>query len=64
MREKEDMRDKRVYTKNKGESKKIKRKKEKKRIWEKEKNFQPILDVGAMFIGLLNKYEYAPKKSL
>ena len=64
MREKEDMRDKRVYTKKKGESKKKKRKKEKKRIWEKEKNFQPILDVGAMFIGLLNKYEYAPKKSL
>ena len=63
------MRDKRVYTKKKGESKKKKesqkkKKKEKKRIWEKEKNFQPILDVGAMFIGLLNKYEYAPKKSL
>ena len=63
MREKEDMRDKRVYTKNKRETKK-KEKKEKKRIWEKEKYFQPILDVGAMFIGLLNKYEYAPKKSL
>ena len=43
---------------------KIEQKKEKKRIWEKEKNFQPILDVGAMFIGLLNKYDYAPKKSL
>ena len=52
-----------IQTKNKGESKK-KKKKEKKRIWEKEKNFQPILDVGAMFIGLLNKYDYAPKKSL
>ena len=59
------MRDKRLYTKKKGESKKKKKKKkENKHIWEKEKKFQPILDVGAMFIGLLNKYEYAPKKSL
>ena len=61
MREKEDMRDKRVYTKKKGESKKKERKET---YLRKGKNFQPILDVGAMFIGLLNKYEYAPKKSL
>ena len=40
---------------------KVKKKKEKKRIWEKEENFQPVLDAGAMFIGLLNKYEYVPK---
>ena len=53
MAEKKDMRDRKVCTK--------KKKKLKKRIWEKEENFQPVLDVGAMFIGLLNKYEYVPK---
>ena len=58
MREKKDMRDKKVCTKKK---EKLKKKKEKKCIWEKEENFQPVLDVGAMFVGLLNKYEYAPK---
>ena len=66
MAEKKDMRDKKVCTKKKEKLKKRKKKKkkkekEKKRIWEKEENFQPVLDVGAMFIGLLNKYEYVPK---
>ena len=53
MREKKDMREKRVCTKKKEESKK--------NIWENEKNFQHVMDVGAMFIDLWKKYEYVAK---
>ena len=46
------MRDKGACTKKKEESKKV---------FEKRKNFQHVMDVGAMFIDLLKKYEYAAK---
>ena len=46
MREKEDMRDKRVCTKKKEESKKYLR---------KGKNLQYVMDVGAIFIDILKK---------
>ena len=52
MREQEDMRDKRACTKKKEESKKCLR---------KGKNFQHVMDVGAMFTDLLKKYKYAAK---
>ena len=52
MREKEDMRDTKVY---------IKKKKESKKAFAKRKKFQRVMDVGAMFINLLKKYEYAAK---
>ena len=53
MREKADMRDKRACKKRK--------RKELKKVSEKSKNFQHITDVGAVFIDLLKKYEYAAK---
>ena len=56
MREKKDMREKRVYTK--------KERSVKKSIREKEKNFQHVMDVGAMFIDLWKKYEYVARQSL
>ena len=52
MREKEDMRDMRVCTRNNEESKKYLRK------W---KNLKHVSDVGAIFIDLLKKYEYVAK---
>ena len=52
MREKEHMRDKRVCAKKKKESKKV---------FAKRKKIQRVMDVGAMFIDLLKKYEYVAK---
>ena len=52
MKEKEDMRDKRyVQKRNKSQTKYLR----------KGKNSQHVMEVGAMFIDLLKKYEYGTK---